>query len=173
MRRKLAAGNWKMNTTVEEGKWLASEIINMFNDEVNNGCELILFPPFLGVSSVVSLSKHDEKIGVGVQNCHQAAAGAYTGEISTKMIAAIGVKYVLLGHSERREYFNETDDLINSKLKAVLAEGLIPVFCCGETQNQRVENEHFNLIETQLRDGLAGLTEAEALKIILFFYFLF
>ena len=117
MRKNIVAGNWKMNGTIQEGKKLASEVINMVQDEVHNEAEVILCPPFIHLSGLHDLIGTSSGIQLGAQNCHEEESGAYTGEVSADMLASIGIHYVILGHSERREYFNESDALLERKVK--------------------------------------------------------
>ncbi len=131
MRKRIVAGNWKMNNDFEEGMILTSEIVNMTKDLVLGNVKIILAPPYIHINAVSKLTK-ESIIEVAAQNCHEAESGAYTGEVSATMIKSVGAKYVIVGHSERREYFGEDDQLLASKVDALLEHGLIPIFCCGE-----------------------------------------
>ena len=142
MRKKIVAGNWKMNKTLDEGLKLTSEIVNMTADEVNNDAAVIIAPPFVHLTSVRNLVKGQDKVFLGAQNCHGEESGAYTGEISAGMLASAGVSHVILGHSERREYFQETNKELATKVNTVLSHGLTPIFCCGESLDIR-ENGDF------------------------------
>ena len=167
MRQKIAAGNWKMNTSLQEAKQLTSEIVNMAADEVKSDVTLILNPPFPFLNVVADVMGSEENVFLGAQNCHQEEKGAYTGEVSAAMLPALGVKYVILGHSERREYFNEDPKLLLEKTKAVQSNGLFPIFCCGEKLEVRESNKHFDLVKSQLADSLFGLSQEEIMKIVI------
>jgi triosephosphate isomerase len=167
MRKKIVAGNWKMNLDYNEGLSLFSEVINMIKDEVTGHQHAVVCSPFIHLHSLVQLAKGYDKISVGAQNAHQAEYGAYTGEISAKMIKSVGGKYVILGHSERRQYFNETSELLVQKLNTVLMHQLTPIFCIGETMEERQSDRHFEIIKQHIEEGVFHL-EGEAFgKIIL------
>jgi len=157
MRKKIVAGNWKMNLDYEEGLSLFSEVINMVKDEVLGKQEAVVCSPFIHLHSLVQLSKGYHKVAVGAQNAHQAESGAYTGEISAKMIASVGAAYVILGHSERRQYFGETNELLAKKTDMALKHGLKPIFCIGETLRERESDQHFDIIKNQLVEGVFHL----------------
>lgn len=167
MRKKIAAGNWKMNTTLTEGKQLASEIANMSRDEVQGEVQMILIPPFPFLGSVQSLVDGKKNIAIGAQNCHEKESGAYTGETSAQMLASMGVEYVVIGHSERREYFSEGHELLADKTKAVLEAGLTPIFCCGEKLDIREAEKHFEVVEKQISESLYGLSVDEIKKVVI------
>ncbi|MEP0367862.1 MAG: triose-phosphate isomerase [Cyclobacteriaceae bacterium] len=167
MRRKIAAGNWKMNLDLEGGKTLASEVVNMVADEVTTDIDVILIPPFVHLTTVKSLIGSSTKVHLGAQNCHQEANGAYTGEISLDMLKSVGVGYVVIGHSERREYFGEDNALLADKTKKVLDAGLIPIYCCGEKLETREADQHFDLNKTQIEEGLFGLSKEEISKVVI------
>jgi triosephosphate isomerase len=167
MRRKIVAGNWKMNTTLNEGLGLATEIKGMHADEVRNNAEVILFPPFV---SIYAISKNLEgfNISVGAQNMSQFAKGAYTGEISATMLQSIGCEYVIIGHSERRQYFGETNAVLNEKVKAAIEAGLVPLYCVGETLEQRENGSLWEVLKAQTLEGLEGVSNAmDVQKIVL------
>jgi triosephosphate isomerase len=157
MRKYIVAGNWKMNGTLDETQILASEVVNMYKDEVNNGVIAVLIPPFVGIGEVLRLARGSE-IKVGAQNCHQEASGAYTGEVSAPILASFGVTYVIIGHSERREYFAEDNFLLAKKVDQAQAHRLTPIYCCGETLAQRENGLHFQVIEQQVKEGLFHLS---------------
>ncbi|RVU00556.1 triose-phosphate isomerase [Mucilaginibacter limnophilus] len=166
MRKKIVAGNWKMNLDYNEGLSLFSEVINIINDEVTGQQEVIVCSPFIHLHSLTQLAK-GYKVAVGAQNAHQAESGAYTGEISAKQIKSTGAQYVILGHSERRQYFGETNELLAKKADTVLANGLTPIFCIGETLQEREAGSHFGIIKSQLEEGLYHLDEAAFSKIVI------
>ncbi|GEO03299.1 triosephosphate isomerase [Adhaeribacter aerolatus] len=167
MRKKIVAGNWKMNKTFDEAQALVSEVVNMVQDEVNNQAEVVLCPPFPFLSSVGKALGGNSKIHLGAQNCHQKESGAYTGEVSAAMLKSVGVEYVILGHSERRQYFNEDNQLLEAKVKAALQAGLIPIFCIGESLEQREQDLTFEVIETQLKEGLFHVTNEEFARVVI------
>ncbi len=167
MRKKIAAGNWKMNTTLQEGMQLASEVVNMASDEVKSEVQVILIPPFPHLTSINKLVESKNGIYVGAQNCHQEASGAFTGEVSAEILASSGIDFVVIGHSERREYFSESGDLLAAKTNAVLKNRMTPIFCCGEKLEVREQNGHFDLVGTQIKEGLFHLTAAELSKVVI------
>ncbi len=166
MRKKIVAGNWKMNKTLDEGLALASEVIAMVKDEVTNDAQAVLCTPFISLYSVGKLAE-GSTVAVGAQNCYDKESGAYTGEISVSMLKSIGTKYVILGHSERREYFAESNALLASKVNAVLKAGLTPIFCCGETLQQREKGIHIDFINSQLSESLFHLSEDAFKKVVI------
>jgi len=167
MRKKIVAGNWKMNLDYNEGLGLFSEITNMIKDEVTGKQEAVVCSPFIHLHSLVQLAKGYPKVAVGAQNAHQAESGAYTGEVSAKMIHSIGAAYVILGHSERRQYFGETNELLAKKTDTALANGLKPIFCIGETLQEREANQHFDIIKSQLVEGVFHLDAASFAKLVI------
>lgn len=165
MKKKIVAGNWKMNLGYEEGLSLFSEIVNMVKDERKGEQLAVICAPYIHLNSLSKLGGNDVKIGA--QNCHQNESGAYTGEISAKMIQSVGAEYVIIGHSERRQYFAESDSLLSDKTKIALANGLTPIFCIGETLDERNNGSYFDVLTTQLTDGLFTLDEADFAKIVI------
>jgi triosephosphate isomerase len=167
MRKKYAAGNWKMNLTFEEGQILFSEVTNMVKDElVNPNVKVVMGVPAPYLSSFSKLI-NTEKISIAAQNCHPETSGAFTGEMSVAMLASAGVDHIIIGHSERREYFNESDEFIAAKVIAILAGGLTPIFCCGETLAQREAGIHFDFVKGQLTNGLFPLSAEEIQKVVI------
>lgn len=167
MRTKIAAGNWKMNLDLEGGKQLASEVINMVKDEVNKDVKVILIPPFTHLTTIKNLIGTSPKVFLGAQNCHEKDSGAFTGEISTSMLKSVGVSYIVIGHSERREYFNESDELLALKTKKVLDAGLTPIFCCGEKLEMRNAGKHLEVNKAQVEKALFSLTKEEIKKVVI------
>ncbi len=165
MRKKIVAGNWKMNMDYAEGVSLFSEIVNMVRDEKKGDQQAIICAPFIHLNSLAKLG--GTTVHIGAQNCHQNESGAYTGEISAKMIKSVGCSYVIIGHSERRQYFAENDALLAEKTKAALANGLTPIFCIGETLDERNNGDYFNVIKSQLTNGIFGLSAEDFAKIII------
>lgn len=167
MRKKIVAGNWKMNMDYAGGISLFSEVVNMVNDEVIGDQEVVICAPFIHLNSLVQLLKSGSKVSIGAQNCHQKESGAYTGEISAPMLKSIGVEYVLLGHSERRQYFGETDELLAEKVDTVLKNQVVPIFCIGETLEERNSGKHFEVIERQLQSGLFHLSADQFKQVVI------
>ncbi|MBT2557851.1 triose-phosphate isomerase [Hymenobacter sp. ISL-91] len=163
MRKNIVAGNWKMNTTLAEAQALISEIVHMVQDETTGApaVEVVVCPPFPFLLPVGKLLPQGGQFHLGAQNCHQKASGAFTGEVAAPMLQSVGCEYVLLGHSERRQYFREDDELLSQKLKAALAAGLKPIFCVGETLETREQGDTFKHLEKQLQDGLFHLSNEE------------
>jgi triosephosphate isomerase len=166
MRKKIIAGNWKMNKNFEEGMALVSEVSNMVNDEYNGSAEVVFVPSFIHINAVSRMIAGSKNMSSGAQNCSNHASGAYTGETSAAMIKSCGAKYVIIGHSERRQYFNETNDWLAKKVDAVLANDLHPIYCCGETLEERENNSHFDVLKSQISEGLFHLDEAAMRKIV-------
>jgi triosephosphate isomerase len=167
MRKKIVAGNWKMNLDYNEGLSLFSEVVNMVKDEVTGQQEAVVCSPFIHLHSLAQLAKGYSKVAVGAQNAHQAEAGAYTGEVSAKMIRSVGAAYVILGHSERRQYFGETNELLAKKTDTALSNGLKPIFCIGETLQERDAEVHFEVIKDQLAEGVFHLDRAQFSQLVL------
>ena len=166
MRNKIIAGNWKMYTTVEEGVALVRELAaGLAGDSMENKIAIVI-PPALHITSVLQESKSSGKIHVGAQNCHYENEGAFTGEISPRMLKQVGVEYVVLGHSERRQYFKEDNGLLAIKTGAALRESLIPIYCCGETLEQRESGKYKEVIQQQIEEGLFGLEAAQIANVI-------
>jgi triosephosphate isomerase (TIM) len=167
MRKKIVAGNWKMNLDYQEGLSLFSEIINMVKDEVTGNQQAIICSPFIHLNSLAQMAKGYDKVSLGAQNAHQAESGAYTGEISAKMIKSVGAGYVILGHSERRQYFGESNELLAKKTDTVLNNNLNPIFCIGETLEQRETNVYYEVIKEQLEQGLFHLDEEQFAQVVI------
>ncbi len=167
MREKIVAGNWKMNKTLDEGKTLASEIVNMYADEVSDDVKAILCTPFINLPSVKGIIGNTKNVFLGAQNCNDHESGAYTGETSVPMLKAIGVSYVIIGHSERREYYNESDEFLAKKVDAALAGGVTPIFCCGEPLEIREAGTHFDYVTKQLTASLFHLSADQFKKIVI------
>jgi triosephosphate isomerase (TIM) len=167
MRKKIIAGNWKMNKNFEEGLALASEVVNMVKDEYQGSAHVVLIPPFVHIAAVTKLISDANQVFSGAQNCSNHASGAYTGEVSTDMLKSIGASYVIVGHSERRQYFGEHNDWLAKKVDAVLGSGLNPIYCCGETLEERESNSHFSVLETQIKEGLFHLSETQMQHVVI------
>ena len=156
MRKQIVAGNWKMNNNIQESKQLASEIVNKVSGLSLNNTRVIVTPTFVNLSQVVDVVE-GSSVEVAAQNMHQAKSGAFTGEISAEMLTSLGLKTVILGHSERREYFGETDAILAEKVDAALANNLEVVFCFGEVLEDRKSENHFSVVESQIKNGLFHL----------------
>jgi triosephosphate isomerase (TIM) len=169
MRKRIVAGNWKMNKDAQEAQWLASEVANMIRDEVSTEITAILAPPFVHLTHVQRLIKDIPHILLAAQNCHFADSGAYTGEISAPMLKSIGVSHVILGHSERREYFAESNELLKKKVDNVLLHGLTPIFCCGESLDMRQNGDYVAHVSAQLTESLFHLS-ADVIKSVVIAY---
>lgn len=165
MRKNIVAGNWKMNKTLQEGIELASELNSALAGKSLN-CDVIIGIPFIHLASVASAidTKH---IGVAAQNCADKESGAYTGEVSAAMVKSTGAEYVILGHSERREYYGETSEMLNSKVALALANGLTPIYCCGEDLAIRNANKQNDFVKTQLDETIFNLSADEFKKIVI------
>jgi len=166
MRKQIVAGNWKMNTSSNEGKKLATEVISMVENEVRNSAEVILIPPFIHLTEIHSLIG-SANIFLGAQNCHQNESGAYTGEVSASMIKSSGASYIVVGHSERREYFKESDALLAEKINTVLKTDLTPIFCCGEKLESREVNTQERVVGEQVRNALFHLSNDQIYKVVI------
>ncbi len=163
MRKKIVAGNWKMNKSFAEAIDLTNNIIE---SKYNEAIQIILFPPAVYASELVKLTA-STPIKVGVQNSSQYDAGAYTGEIAASMLKSIGVQYGLVGHSERRQYFNEQNSELALKVNQLLKNELTPIYCCGEILAEREKSNHFNVVQHQISEGLFQLTENQLLKCVI------
>jgi triosephosphate isomerase (TIM) len=167
MRQKIVAGNWKMNKSFEEANILASEIMGMVADEVKGNVKVVFCTPFPYLLPIKNLLGNNSRISVGAQNCSEHESGAYTGETSAAMLKSIGVPYVILGHSERRQYFGENGKLLAKKVDVALKHGLVPIFCCGEPLDVREKNQHEKLVQQQIEESLFHLDEAAIKKIVI------
>lgn len=157
MRKKVIAGNWKMYKTQAEAAEFLEGFIPHLEDTPDDR-EVVLCVPFTDLA-IMSQSLHGSIIRLGAQNVHWETSGAFTGEIAAPMLTEVGVRYVIIGHSERRQYFGETDETVNLRLKAAQNAGLIPILCVGETKQQRDQGETESLISSQLKAGLVGVAQ--------------
>ena len=163
MRKPIIAGNWKMNKTPEEAKALVSDLIPLVKDAK---CDVVVCPPFVDLCPVHKLIE-GTNIHLGCQNIHWAESGAYTGEISPSMLKAFGVEYAIIGHSERRAYFGETDEGVNKRAKAALASGIVPIICVGETLEQREAGVTETFVSGQTAAAFAGIPAEDAVKVVI------
>ncbi len=162
-RRTVIAGNWKMNNTPSQALKLIDELKPLVKDAT---CDVVVCVPFVDLSVVIAACK-DSNIKVGAQNLHFEPKGAYTGEVSAEMLKEIGVQYVVIGHSERREYFGETDETVNKKVHAALNAGITPILCCGESLSQREDGVTGEWVRSQIKIALKGITAAQVTDIII------
>ena len=165
MRIKVIAGNWKMHKTIEEAKSLARRLVERVGKPFSQGC-VAIFPPFTALTEVRKIIEKSS-IRLGAQNLFWEEEGAFTGEISAKMLKDTGCSFVIIGHSERRKYFSETDEAVNKKLKSALSFDLTPIVCVGETLEEREEGCTFKIIEGQIRGAFKGISEDLALRVII------
>jgi triosephosphate isomerase len=163
MRKPIIAGNWKMHKNISEAKALAEGIVQ----KVQKGekIQTVLCPPFTALGAVAEAIK-GSNVELGAQNCHYEDKGAFTGEIAVSFLIDAGCKYVIIGHSERRQYFAEDDALINKKIKKALSSGLIPIFCIGETLQERQKEQTFDVLKRQVLHGLQEINLSDPLKLV-------
>lgn len=165
MKRFLIAGNWKMNNTISQSIELVKNMLALINGKIFK-TKILIAPPFTSLFEVKKIISNSN-IALGAQNCYFENSGAFTGEISPTMLKEIGCKYVIIGHSERRQIIGETDSVINKKIISALKSDLIPIFCIGETLQERSDGLTFNIIERQFRLGLKGLQTTEIENIVI------
>ena len=158
-----------MNKNLEEGLTLASEVINIVIDEISAGAgvTVVLNPPFIHLAQVRKMIPAGKPVFLGAQNCHHKASGAYTGEVSVEMLKSLPVDYTIIGHSERREYFGETNAMIAEKLNLLLAHGITPIFCCGEALDIREAGTHLAYVAQQITESLFHLSEEDLKKVVI------
>jgi len=164
MRKKIVAANWKMNKTLQEGKTLVNSIIS---GNSNAEATKIIFPPSLFVTEFATLLKENAGFFVGAQNCYHTESGAFTGEISASAIASCGATHVIIGHSERRQYFHETAEQLKQKVNFALKHKLVAVYCVGEKLNERQSNHYFTAVKNQLQEVIFHLSESEIKNIVI------
>jgi triosephosphate isomerase (TIM) len=168
MRRPMIAGNWKMNLTHFDAIKLTQQLGYELGGAEVERVEVVLCPPFTSLRTVQTLIESDNyEFGLGAQNMHWETEGAYTGEVSAAMLKALRVRYVILGHSERREHFGESDEVVSRKLSAALVSGLVPIMCCGETEAEREAGDTETKVERQVRRGLEGLSSQQLGTVVL------
>ena len=165
MRKNIVAGNWKMNLNRNEGIKLVEDILNLLSS--NSTSEVVFSPSFLYLHKVNKMCANDNLLQTASQNISHNESGAFTGEVSAKMVNSLNVKYTILGHSERREYFNETNIELKQKVDLSLKNNLEIIFCCGESLNQRESGVHFDWIKQQLTESIFHLTEKEFEKVVI------
>ena len=165
MRKKIVAVNWKMNKNLQEGVALATELNEVLTAEKPN-CDVVICTPFIHLATVSDIIDHSV-IGLGAENCADKASGAYTGEVSAEMVKSTGAEYVILGHSERREYYNETPAILKEKVDLALVNGLKVIFCIGESLAQREANEQNAVVKAELEGSVFHLAPAEFANIVI------
>lgn len=163
MRKKIVAGNWKMNTLLKDGMELA-RAVEKLEQEKSSDALVIIAPPFTHLSKVKELIS---SVKLSAQDCASEASGAYTGEVSPAMLVSSGVEYVIIGHSERRSYYHEDNELLNKKVKLALAEGLKPIYCCGEVLEERESGKLFEVVKAQIEVGLEGLSPEDMSRVVI------
>ncbi|MCY7410991.1 MAG: triose-phosphate isomerase [Chitinophagales bacterium] len=167
MRKKIVAGNWKMNKTLEEGVKLVEETLQLFTAQPTDNAIMIFCPPFISLEKISLMVDGKSNVFTAAQNCYSEKSGAYTGEVSVSMIKSVGAQYVILGHSERRQYFDETNEMLARKTNLVLEEGLNPIFCVGELLEVREGNKQEELVGKQISEGLFHLSAEELQKVVI------
>ncbi len=165
MRKNIVAGNWKMHMNLSETIQLISEIKKKVED-LNTNCGVIICPPFTSLDAAAAMIK-DSRIKLGAQNMHYENKGAFTGEVSADMLMSVGCEFVILGHSERRTIFKESDELINKKIHAAISAGLTPIFCIGETLDEREKGITFDVVKRQMNIGLENVSSENAERMII------
>ncbi len=165
-RKKIAAANWKMNTTLSEGQALLTDLLA---HDLDQGTDVVICAPFTHLATLAAQTESLDNVSIGAQNMSQHDKGAYTGETSADMLLAVGVSHVVIGHSERREYFHESDELLGQKLRQAIDKGLVPIFCCGEGLDIRKAGTHVDHVITQLKTSFASFT-AEDLSTLVIAY---
>jgi triosephosphate isomerase (TIM) len=171
MRKLIVAGNWKMNLTLDEGMKLGAELAEFVRntplEKVNGAPEVVLFTPFIHLASVSQNIKSYKGLNTGAQNCYFEEKGAFTGEVSATMIKSAGAGYVLVGHSERRAYFGETNEVLAKKVDTALKTGITPMYCCGEVLDERNAGNHFDVVKEQVEKGLFWLSAEDFAKTVI------
>lgn len=166
MRAKIVAGNWKMNKTLDEGKQLIKDLLGLLYDQHTQN-PVIIAPPFVHLGMVKDLVSNTKGLFVAGQNCHQETNGAFTGEVSADMLVSVGAKYVILGHSERRQHYGETDEVVSAKVKAAIEAGLTVIWCCGEPLEIREQEQQNSYVKKQLEASILSLSEATLNQVVI------
>ena len=165
MRKKIVAGNWKMNKNLQEGMALANELNDMLKADKPN-CDVVICTPFIHLAKVSEVIDHSI-MGLGAENCADKKSGAYTGEVSAEMVKSTGAEYVILGHSERREYYHETPEILKEKVLLALENGLKVIFCIGESLAEREANKQNEVVKTELEGSVFNLSAEEFKNIVI------
>ncbi|MFM1876830.1 MAG: hypothetical protein RL266_2567 [Bacteroidota bacterium] len=166
MREKIVAGNWKMNMTAGAGLSLARSIVETLEEEAENGVLVIIAPPFPFIADLADIT-YEGPVEVAAQNCHHLTDGAFTGEVSASILSSFGCGFCIVGHSERRQYFQEDDNLINQKIQRLLENGIRPIYCCGELLEEREAGDHFRVVGAQIQSALQGIKKDDLLKMVI------
>jgi len=166
MREKIVAGNWKMNKTFLEAEEVLSEITDLLAEREDQDVKVIVCPPFVFLELAIDLS-YEGQFAVGAQDVSEYENGAYTGEVSAEMLRSMDISYCIAGHSERRKYFHETDEMIKNKVDGLLRNNISPIFCCGEQLSEREASKHLHVVKTQLKKSLFHLPAEEFRKVII------
>lgn len=166
MRKNIVAGNWKMNTTLAEGVGLAKDVNEALKNAADVKCDVVICVPFTHLAPVAAAIDKN-LLGLGAENCADKLKGAYTGEVSAPMVASTGANYVILGHSERRQYYGETSEILKEKVNLALAENLTPIFCIGEVLEQREDGSFLDVVTKQIEEALFDLSAEDFSKLVL------
>lgn len=166
MRKKIVAGNWKCNTTIQAGVELAKAVTESVTGSGDPEVQVVVCPPFVHITKVVE-SVDNKQVKVGAQNCAAEAKGAFTGEVSAEMVKSTGAEYVIIGHSERREYYGDTSAVLNKKLALALANGLTPIYCCGEPLAIREAGTQNEYVKKQMEETIFQLSEGDFRKLVI------
>ncbi len=167
MKKMMIAGNWKMNTNLFEAQVLAEYIFGGVLQKPDLNVEVVLCPPFVNLATVAGVLKDTKKVHLGAQNCYHEVKGAFTGEVSVPMLTEVGCKYIIIGHSERRTIFGETDEMVNKKVNAIMDYGYNAILCIGETLEEREAGNTFDVLFRQLDKGLAGVPNYKLRNIVI------
>ncbi len=167
MRSKIIAANWKMNKNLEEGLELVAEIIQQLQEHLQPSAQAVFIPSFIHLYAVHKLLPTSGYVQLGAQNCHENAHGDFTGEVAAPMLRSVGVSFVLIGHSERRQYFGETHTRLAQKVNTALTYGLRPIFCCGEHKQTREAGQHVAFVQQQLTDSLFHLAAEQIIQVVI------
>jgi len=167
-RKPIISGNWKMHHNHFEAIQAVQKLHYRLDGDDHSNVDVSVHPPFTDIRSIQTVIESDKmKIQIGAQNCHWEPKGAYTGEVAAPFLEKLNVSLVIVGHSERREYFGETDEIVNLKAKAVLGNGMTPIVCCGETLEEREAGQAESKVEGQIRNGLAGVTKEHVASLVI------
>lgn len=164
MRKKIVAGNWKCNTTLQEGIALAQDVEKVYAETGDKDVVVVMGTPFTHITEAVKVT---DKVAIAAQNCAAEAKGAFTGEVSAEMVKSTGATYVILGHSERREYYGETSEILNKKLALALENGLTPIYCCGEALEIREAGTQNEFVINQLEETIFKLSADDFKKLVI------
>lgn len=165
MARKIVAGNWKMNLLPDEGYQLIEDLSNFCEGNTLDNIEVVVAPPFIHLAKAAEMTVHS-KVTISAQNCSDQLSGAYTGEVSVEMLKAVGVNWTLIGHSERREYYGDTNEFVNGKLKRAIEAEMTPVLCVGEVLTDRKAGNQEAVVADQLKGALAGFSADDVKKMV-------